>query len=1269
MHQQNFTFDELHRLNISSHEVLLWSSSMDLAERYQYYVDQSIRSIELNEQFFNCTPPRFGSRCQYSFELVSNVADMTLNVLWQSDMTDAVTHRTCYILLDCDRGPAPMCLDWREICNGRIDCFNNGVDESQCFELEINECNENEYRCYNGLCIARIFLDDPFFEAECFDRSDLWVETDCPNAYLRRHVFECAEYACRPDEGRFPCGDGQCVEDFDKCQNGRHILLAQSLSVQGYLPYDCWIAVGCLSKVTDQVNGVSCEQFVNLSQVLPGLETCEYPVQFPTIPVLLGHVRFLYYPKQIFNISVKLALIPDYVCYDEQLCDFLRPTFYHGNLTCRHRYEMGLKSDVELKDWKSIIDLIKPHFRGCITLHYHNITSHYSSLYACKNSSKYISKYRLIDGISDCALNDDEQVSELSCSLNHPFRLQCLNEIHCQSISLLRNICQFGGQNNFEEILFYEICDRVTDLSPMIINGRNHSDETDCENWQCNNIYTRCDGFWSCPHGEDEENCTRSICPKGLLPCILLNRSALICLPASQVGDGIIDCLGASDEIEYCRKSNENYRTRGFYCPNDSKCVQHGELCNGNQDCLLGDDENVCEHRSQLCEKSNFHNLTDAEYVFCQIGSIIKPSFSLETASIYPPLPIVQINPVNNQLNEQYIYSSPGKFSQPNICNYGLQVYHSLGLDNISIVCFCPPNYYGDRCQFQNQRVSLTLRLGLVERQLPYAIVISFFEDDNDRQEIYSYHQLTYLPKDGCGRSFNIYLLYSARPKNNSKNCSIHIDAFDKNSLTYLASWHLKVPFLFLPVNRLAVFLTLPISRTLHHSHCPLECYKGTCVKYLNEEHFFCLCYSGWSGAKCHIQIDCTNCSSNSICVGTIQNRPICVCRLGKFGPRCLLDQSCPEKFCENDGRCVMIDERMINKSYVCICPQSFFGIRCEKIKPKIEISFLNIEVPSYTYAFIYQDTIYRQPKLLHIILQKVKMFQKIITFYARSAFQIVILKTDINYYLAVLQQSESTNISTTIGPAQRCVPYQELFSHELLTLPRIHRLKNYHVPCQNNVELQCFMDELYMCLCTVEHHSNCFSFDSNMTFECIDDLYCENGGICLQHKAECPESILCVCTDCFFGNRCQFYAKGIGLTLDDMLRYAIQPNVTFSNQSIIVQSSSAIIMFLFVVGLLNSILTYLVFRHPNCRQTGSGMYLHVSSIVSGLAISTLTMKFWFVVVTHIYQSTDRHILLGGCISIEIALKLFLYISNWLNAFVAIERVITDIVGSPYAQI
>ncbi|CAF1160701.1 unnamed protein product [Rotaria sordida] len=561
MSHQNLTFDELHRLNVTSYEVLLWSSSIDLAERYQYYINQPTKSIRLNEKFFNCTPPWFGSHCQYSFEVVSNFAETRLNVQGKSHMTDAITHRTCYILLECDRSGASMCLDWREICDGRLDSFNDGIDESQCFELEINECNENEYRCHNGLCIPKQFWNDEFDEAECLDKSDLLNIPDCPDIYLQLYIFSCAEYACRPDEGQFPCGDGQCVENFGKCHNGRHLLLTESLSVQGNLPYGCWIAMVCLSKITDQVDEVLCEQFVNLSQILPRLETCKYPIQFPTIPVLLGHVRFLYHPKQIFNISIELALVPDYVFYDEKLCDFLMPTFHNENLTCRYGHEMGLGSDVEVNNWKSIIDLVKPYFRGCITQHYHDIDAHYSSLYACKNSSKYISKHRLVDGISDCFLNDDEQVSELNCSLDHLYRFQCFSDALCQSISLLTDVCQIERQKNFDEILFYEICDRAVDLSPIIIDGRNHSDETDCEHWQCNNIYTRCDGFWSCKYGDDEENCMRPICPKYFLPCILPHNSTLFCLPANQVGDRIIDCLGASDELEYCRKNYGDLQT------------------------------------------------------------------------------------------------------------------------------------------------------------------------------------------------------------------------------------------------------------------------------------------------------------------------------------------------------------------------------------------------------------------------------------------------------------------------------------------------------------------------------------------------------------------------------------------------------------------------------------------------------------------------------------------------------------------------------------
>ena len=40
-----------------------------------------------------------------------------------------------------------------------------------------------------------------------------------------------------------------------------------------------------------------------------------------------------------------------------------------------------------------------------------------------------------------------------------------------------------------------------------VINGINETDETECEQWECNNIYTHCNGIWNCPNGADEIGC------------------------------------------------------------------------------------------------------------------------------------------------------------------------------------------------------------------------------------------------------------------------------------------------------------------------------------------------------------------------------------------------------------------------------------------------------------------------------------------------------------------------------------------------------------------------------------------------------------------------------------------------------------------------------------------------------------------------------------------------------------------------------------------
>ncbi|CAF3808132.1 unnamed protein product [Rotaria sp. Silwood1] len=132
------------------------------------------------------------------------------------------------------------------------------------------------------------------------------------------------------------------------------------MSAQGNLSQNCWTAMVCLNKIFDHAVRMSCEQYFESSHSNAHLYNCESFTQFPIIPILQGHVRFLYRPKNILNKDFKLALISDYVCYDEQLCKFLKPTFRNGNDTCRHNHEMGLDPNITYHNWKSMIDSIKP---------------------------------------------------------------------------------------------------------------------------------------------------------------------------------------------------------------------------------------------------------------------------------------------------------------------------------------------------------------------------------------------------------------------------------------------------------------------------------------------------------------------------------------------------------------------------------------------------------------------------------------------------------------------------------------------------------------------------------------------------------------------------------------------------------------------------------------------------------------------------------------------------------------------------------------------
>jgi hypothetical protein len=474
--------------------------------------------------------------------------------------------------------------------------------------------------------------------------------------------------------------------------------------------------------------------------------------------------------------------------------------------------------------------------------------------------------------------------------------------------------------------------------------------------------------------------------------------------------------------------------------------------------------------------------------------------------------------------------------------------------------------------------------------------------------------------------------------------------------MTYRGSWHLSIPFLFLPVNRLTALLVIPYhSIPISSQSCSMTCNNGECMKYINKEKYFCRCFSGWSGVECDIPINCQSCSSDSICIGSVNNRSICICPLTKFGPRCFLSSSCTINACQNNGQCIPADLSIPGSDYTCICPDQFFGPKCEYIKAKLDVLLENLDIPSYLMAFFFTVSEESDPTCT-IMLQKLTLFQRIVTFRISIPYHIVIIKSNENFYLAVVQQSPKLDLFTSINPTRECIPIENIFNSTLILLPRFQRIKFYHIPCQTNFNLNCFIDEGYLCLCTNDHHTNCVEFNRNKNLVCSSRDYCENQGQCLQDHPNCPSAIICVCQECFFGNQCQFYTKGFGLTLDEILGYEIKHNIVLSEQSFSVKLSAIITMMMFIIGLINGIFSILTFKNKNCQEVGCGMYLLVSSITSLIIVILFTLKFWFLILSFIDFFAQRFIIYLNCMLIEPLLKILLYIDNWLNGCIAVER-------------
>lgn len=140
-----YTFDDLRQANVKTHELYDWLASIDLIESYQNYLEEG-NSTSSKSLFFNCTYPWFGSHCEYKFDQPESTFQQQLdnNFQMKAPRFKYVQKISCYIHLPCDRAGdrsqlPDACLDWREICDGKVDCLDGGCDEEQCWQLETNK--------------------------------------------------------------------------------------------------------------------------------------------------------------------------------------------------------------------------------------------------------------------------------------------------------------------------------------------------------------------------------------------------------------------------------------------------------------------------------------------------------------------------------------------------------------------------------------------------------------------------------------------------------------------------------------------------------------------------------------------------------------------------------------------------------------------------------------------------------------------------------------------------------------------------------------------------------------------------------------------------------------------------------------------------------------------------------------------------------------------------------------------------------------------------
>lgn len=1157
-------------------------------------------------------------------------------------------------------------------------------------ECDYRLCPDNQFSCGNGQCQSKEYWDNaclPACPAKCSNVRELFFQKHLLDlnlsprrSGLRNITSECSSLLI--------------------CQ-----FVMGSEYVFGYTDEKC-------HDCRDGLGSSECLEYFH--------EHCpsSFIFQKPN-NLLYPFVQLLYYNTT--NISSEWWL-PTHLCYSPTHCPTfrVRSSSLLENLSCIARADFpGIMSSTH----KTI-----QFFQAC-NVNPPRILADDKRLFYCPKSLVFISKQNIFDGVNDCLYGEDEDrrsnvTMALTVDLKNHFK--CATNDQWRSRRLIRRrlcsdnadtiylgkceqssdiACQFLRGVYFPPIHFNygRICDGRNDMKS---SDQNDTDETHCEGWR---RYRRCDGFWDLKNGEDELNCSNSLvsyitrtvakCHANQHYCVFRNGT-MGCISKELAGDGFPHCLGATDErTTSCSSSDPRYK---FSCRSGA-CKSVTEICNGEFWCLTADDELVCpwSYKVELDMGISFlcKNGTGISYyqrcnkvIDCQPDAedewlcdldYEQTTYSLNFIEEYPSVaidsPVLAMHktsqlppPVATNDDDWDVH-----FSDVSdwYCNQGF----ILKKNGSSKACLCPPGYYGLRCEYQSERVVVTLRIDTP------SVLIGHENQHNFLRIIASLtlndvvvHHESILHESVMKMMF--YLNYPLLPPKQHGNWTVRIDAFlvTTNDVHFLEAWNFPVPFVFLPYNRLVLHLML-----VQQKACTTRaCIHGQCKTYLNPPHHtYCQCDKHWSGPHCDIFSHCS-CGENGKCLGRFGS-PVCVCPLGRMGRECYAKiNPCSRIQCRNNGTCIPWDERT-TKNFTCVCLQGYHGPRCEFADAFVDIHLSNLGfdnhrsfLPAVFVHFLQpnvesRDILYVQNRLLYRSVPLNKQFRAVNHGHTNLStliiLQVFVQSNNFEYYIAAIIKRQQRNVTTTVTQSNQC-PYvnKVLLNRTIQRFPLARKVKYYEQICSSRPHLRYFHDEAYLCFCDKDRLSQCLFFQREST-ECTTN-YCRNDGHCAQNLFNGLWDFSCVCSGCSYGSLCQLTTSQYALSLDAMLGQDILQDIPLKDQPILILIVLTTVVLIALLGFVSNVLSAIVFKQGKVREIGCGIYLLHLCLFGQLGLLALVARFIYLLHTQLNHVSNLSSTLWSCILVEYFLNVFPTLFNWITVCVCIERSVNMIKGTSFSK-